>query len=452
MIRHGADRLFALAEAALRHPGPDEVEVTLAREQVALTRFADSRIHQNVHRLDHHVRVRVVLDGGAAGARVGSATSGLLTPEGVRRAVDRAYEIARTVPGNPDFAGLPDGGAAYASVRRDDLDTAGCPPARRADLVAAVLRSLPGGVNGAGALETGANELAVLNSRGVRAYHAGTRAALSVLATAADSTGYAEGVAVGLDGIDPVTLGSRAGEKARLGARPRELAPGSYPVVLEPGATAVLLHRLAHAFAGRAVREGSSPLADRLGRPICAPSVTLVDDPLSPALPAAPFDAEGVPRRRTSLVDRGVAAGLTYDSAAARLSGVASTGHALAPPNPLSGLPTHLVMAAGSETTESLVGRIDRGIYVTRFHYTNVVHPVRTTVTGTTRDGTFLIENGKLVGGVRNLRFTQSVLAALSGVEAIGREGHVTSERFYGDAYAPPLCLSSFTFTSASTH
>ncbi|MEV7229815.1 MULTISPECIES: TldD/PmbA family protein [Polymorphospora] len=452
MIRYGADRLFELAGAALRHPGPDEVEVTLGREQVALTRFADSRIHQNVHRLDHHVRVRVVVDGGEAGARVGSATSGLLTPEGVRRAVDRAYQIARTVPGNPDFAGLPAGGTTYDSVRRDDPDTARCPPARRADLVAALLRSLPAGTDGAGALETTGNELAIVNSRGVRAYDAGTRAALSILATAGDSTGYAEGVAVGLAGLDPVTLGSRAGEKARLGAGLRELAPGSYPVVLEPCATAVLLHRLAHAFAGRAVREGSSPLADRLGAPICAPAVTLSDDPLSSALPAAPFDAEGIPRRRTILVDRGVAVGLTYDSAAARMGGTESTGHALAPPNPLSGLPTHLFMAAGSETTESLVGRIDRGIYVTRFHYTNVVHPVRTTVTGTTRDGTFLIENGRIVGGIRNLRFTQSVLEALSGVEAVGREGQVATERFYGDAYAPPLCLSSFAFTSASTH
>jgi len=307
-------------------------------------------------------------------------------------------------------------------------------------------------VTGAGLVETTGSELAVVNSQGVRAYHAGTRAAVNVLATGADSAGYAEGVASALDDLDPAGLARRADEKVRLGARPREVPPGDYPVVLEAGATVVLLHRLAQAFAGRAVRDGSSPLVGRAGQRVCAPSVTLVDDPLSPLLPGLPFDAEGVPRRRTTLIERGVARELTYDAATARATGTTPTGHALLPPNPLSGQPTHLVMAGGDADLAELVGGVERGLYVTRFHYTNLVHPVRSTVTGTTRDGTFLIEDGRIVGGVRNLRFTQSVLAALDAVEAVGRDGEVAYERFFGDAHAPPLRLSSFQFTSTSTH
>ncbi|MGW0432644.1 TldD/PmbA family protein [Micromonospora sp. NPDC003197] len=451
MSRYGAERLFDLAAPVLRVDGADGIEVVLTRDRTALTRFADSRIHQNTDRSDGQARVRVVRDG-PGGIRVGVASTNLLTPDGLREAARQATAIAEATRPDPYFGGLAAGGLAYPKAGRDHDGTADCPPQRRADIVRSLLSGLSVGVAGAGVVETTGSEVAVVNSHGVRAYHVGTRAMINMLATGADSAGYAEGVASALDDLDPVVLARRADDKVRLGARPREVPPGSYPVVLEPGATVVLLHRLAQAFAGRTVRDGSSPLAGRAGQRVCAPSVTLVDDPLSPLLPGLPFDAEGVPRRRTTLIERGVAGELTYDAATARAAGTTPTGHALLPPNPLSGQPTHLVMDSGDAEPAELVSGVERGLYITRFHYTNLVHPMRSTVTGTTRDGTFLIEDGRIVGGVRNLRFTQSVLAALDAVEAVGRDGEVAYERFFGDAYAPSLRLSSFQFTSTSTH
>jgi PmbA protein len=454
LIRYGADRLFDLAERLLVFTldFADGAEIVITRHHCALTRFSGSRIHQDTACLDGQARVRVVLDAGTAGARVGVATVTSLTPEGLRRGARQALAAARAVPPDPGFGGLAPTGAAFAETTPYDPPTARCPPRRRTDVIGQMLSVLSPGVTGAGAVETAGSELAVVNSLGLHAYHAGSRASVGVLASGEQSTGYAEAATTALDRLDPVALARRADEKVRLGVRPRELPPGTYAVVLEPAAAVVLLHRLAPAFSGRAVIEGRSPLSGHLGEQVCAPAVTIVDDPLSSLVPGIPFDAEGTPKQRLTLIKEGVATAVTYDRATARTAGTAPTGHAVLPPNPLSGMPLHLAMEPGTADMDELVGGVERGLYVTRFHYTNLVHPVRATVTGTTRDGTFLLEDGRIAGGVRNLRFTQSVLGALSGVEAVGRNLEGAFERFYGDAVAPGLRLSSFTFTSTSPH
>jgi predicted Zn-dependent protease len=228
---------------------------------------------------------------------------------------------------------------------------------------------------------------------------------------------------------------------------------GRYPVVLESGATTNLVQWLGWlAFPGRAYNEERSALSGRLGEQVCSPLVTIVDDPLSPLLPGSPFDPEGTATRRTSLIEAGVAVGIAHDRATGAVAGTGSTGHAMPAPNPNGGVPTHLLMNPGTETLDELVAGLDRGLYVTRFHYTNVVHPVETSITGMTRDGTFLVEDGKIVGGVRNLRFTQSCLDALAGCEAVGAELELATDLFYGAAMAPAVRLSGFTFTSTTAY
>jgi predicted Zn-dependent protease len=179
--------------------------------------------------------------------------------------------------------------------------------------------------------------------------------------------------------------------------------------------------------------------------------VTIVDDAISPLLPGMPFDFEGVPKRRFPLIERGVAVGVTHDLATAKAAGVAPTGHGLPAPNSDGGYPLHPMMDPGDATLDELVAGLSRGLVVTRFHYTNIVNPMETTITGMTRDGTFLVEDGRIVGGVRNLRFTQSILGALSSIEAIGADTETASELFFGCARTPALRLSNFRFTSATT-
>lgn len=444
----GEDALLSAGRPALDLPGAQGVEVAVTCSDSATTRFAGSRIHQSSTRVDAEIRVRVVADDGRSGV---VATSDLCAAA-VREAAQRALQIARLLPADPGFPGLAPR-AHYLAAAPPDEATATCPPQYRADLVAAGLAELPAGVTGAGTVTTGLVERAVLTTEGAVGYAAASSAGATMLATGASSSGWAEAGGTTVGALDLAALGRRAGEKVRLGAAPREVPAGRYPVVLEPGATAVLVQWLGYlALPGKAVAEGRSALTGRLGEQVCSPLVTLVDDPLSATLPGMPFDAEGTPTARLPMIDRGVAVAVAHDRATAAAAGTSSTGHAHPAPNPQGGVPTHLVLQPGDVDLDGLVAGLERGIYVTRFHYTNVVHPVSTTLTGMTRDGTFLVEDGRIVAGVRNLRFTESALGALGGVEAVGRDLEVSTDLFYGGSAAPALRLAGFAFTSTTAY
>ncbi len=439
--------LLDLTDAVLRLTGCDAVEVALTRSDTALTRFADSRIHQNVARADGEARVRVVVDGN----RIGVSVTNELNPAALQRAARQARDIATVSPPDPLFAGLTPGPQSYPVAGNDDAATGGCPAAVRSEAVAAILSALPEGMLGAGMVETSRIERVIANSLGVAVEHAGTHASASILASGGDSTGHAEGSGTAVAGLDFAGLGARAARKVELGRHPRDVEPGRWAVVLEPGATKVLVQFLAVlAFGGKDFNDGRSALSGRLGQRVCGERVTIGDDPLSPLLPGVPFDAEGTPKRRMAFVDGGVAVAVAHDRSSAAVAGTTSTGHALPPPNPYGPVPTHVVMQPGDSSLDDLVRGCEHGLYVTRFHYTNVVHPLRTTLTGMTRDGTFLVEDGRITAGVHNLRFTQAVLSALSSVEDVGRELQVSTDPYFGAAASPAVRMSQFRFTSGT--
>jgi PmbA protein len=441
------ERLLEVAEVAIAAEGADDAEALVIREAGGLTRFAASRIHQSTWREDVSVRVRLVVDGN----RVGTATVHDLQPASVAAAARRAAEVARTMPPDPGYPGMP-GPAPYAATARWDEATAATDPASRAGLVAGVVRRLPAGVTAAGACETRELEIAVANLRGVRALDASTAASFSILADAGSGTGWAEGAEARLADLDVAALGERAARKAVDAREPRELAPGVYPVVLEPAAVATLVQFLGWlGFGAKAYDEGRSFLVGRLGQRVCSPLVTIVDDALAADTIGVGFDFEGVPKRRVTLIDEGVAASLVYDFRAARQHGVEPTGHGLPAPSAEGAFPMHLAMLPGDTPQPELVADMERGLLVTRFHYTNLVNLMETTITGMTRDGTFLVEDGRVRGAVRNLRFTQSILDALSAVRAVGAETELASEDGYGAARAPALAIDRFTFSSATT-
>jgi predicted Zn-dependent protease len=443
----GPERLLEVAEAAIAGGGADDAEAVVQRQVVGLTRFASSRIHQSAWREDLWVRVRVVVDGN----RVGTATVHSADPEAIRATARRAAEVARAMPPDPGYPGMP-GRAAYPRAGRHDPATAAADPATRAGLVAGVIRRLPEGVAAAGACETRELELAVANSRGVRAAGATTAASFSILADAGSGTGWAEGTEPALADLDVAALGERAARKAVDSRAPRELAPGTYPVVLEPNAASVMVQWLGWlGFGAKAYDEGRSFLVGRLGRRVCSPLVTIVDDATAADTIGVGFDFEGVPKRRVTLIDKGVAASLVYDFRAAAGHGVEPTGHGLPAPSAEGALPMHLAMLPGKTPQAELVAGMERGLLVTRFHYTNLVNLMDTAITGMTRDGTFWVEDGQVVGAVRNLRFTQSILDALSSVRAVGSETEMAAEDGYGAARAPALAIDRFAFSSATT-
>jgi predicted Zn-dependent protease len=444
----GPDGVRSVANAALELPGADDVEVLFMHEWGGLTRFASSSIHQSTHREDTGIRVRVV-----SGERIGVVGSNQFSPEGARAAAESALELAEVAAPDPHFPGL----APQAPVpERDGYDeaTASATPERRAEGVAELVARCSDGFAAAGAYETLASEVAIANTRGQFCWAPSTQASLTTVVTGGDGgSGFAEVFAASVAELDPAAIGERAAGKAVASQAPKDLEPGRYAVVLEPSAVSTPVGFLAWiGFGGRSLAEGRSCLSGKEGQRVAAPGISIYDDAMAPGTLGLPFDFEGVPRQRVDLIRDGVFLGGVYDLRTAKQTGKAPTGHALPPPNPEGPFPLNLFMDPGEATLEEMIASTERGVLVTRFHYTNIVHPVESTITGMTRDGTFWIERGEVAGPVKNLRFTQSVLEALANVEAIGRDTELASEFFFSASRVPALRISSFNFTGRSDH
>ncbi len=440
---------LALAEGVLRLAeagGATEAEVMVAAGDEALTRFANSEIHQNVAEADVRVNLRFV-----RGKRVGVASSGRTDPEALRRLAETAGRIAALVEETPDWAGLPAAGPAEPVAGGFAGGTADASPELRAEGVRAVIAAADGaGVTAFGSFATGTECVAIATTTGIRAAEARTSARLLVVTMGpGDGTGYAEAAAVDATTIDAAAVGHEAAEKARRSARPVDLPPGDYPVVLEEYAVTDLLDNLGFTgFSGLAVEEGRSFFEP--GKRIGSELVTLVDDARDPAGMPAAFDYEGIPTRRVVMLEAGVCREIVHDAATAARAGVTSTGHGLPAPNPWGPFPLHAAMAAGTTPRAALVAGLRDGLLVTRFHYTNVVHPKLAVITGMTRDGTFLVRDGEIVGPVRNLRFTQSYLDALAGVVAVSSERRLLRGEL-GVVLVPAVRIASWRFTGATT-
>jgi PmbA protein len=444
----GPDEVRRVADAALSVPGANGVEVLFMHEWGGLTRFASNSIHQSTHREDTGIRVRVVTEG-----RIGVAASNDFSLEGARRAAESALEMASVVAPDPMFPGLAPP-ASTSEHHAFDEPTASTTPEQRAEAVAELVGHCPQGFIAAGAYETLASEVAVANTEGQFCWAPSSQASINTVVTGSDGgSGFAEVFAAGTDELDPTSIGKRAADKAVASRSPRDIDPGRYTVVLEPAAVSTLVGFLAWiGFGGRSLFEGRSCFSGKQDQQVAAPLVTIYDDALSDGTLGLPFDFEGVPRSRVNLIEDGVFLGGVYDLRTAKQAGTTTTGHALPPPNPEGPFPLNLFMAPGETGLEQMISSTERGLLVTRFHYTNVVHPVESTITGMTRDGTFLIEDGEIAQPVKNLRFTQSILEALSGTEMIGRETELASEFFFSASRVPALKVASFNFSGRSDH
>ena len=450
MSRAADEAALALAERALEQAmrtGATEAEALVMREDGALTRFANSQIHQNVAETNVAINLRVV-----RGKRVGVASSGRIDDEGLRLLAERAAAIAGVVEELPDWGGLPQPTPVADLPDAFDERTAEATPEFRAEGVRAVIAAADAaGVTAYGSFQTGTETNAVANSNGIRVAGTRTTSQLITVSMGPDGgTGYAESAAVDATRIDPAALGREAAQKARASSNAVALDPGDYPVVLEEYAVVDLLDMLGYVgFSALAVQEERSFVEP--GRTVGSELVTIRDDGADPAgLPMA-FDYEGVAKQRVELIERGVCRGVVYDAQTAARDGVASTGHGLPAPNAYGPFPLNMVMEPGTASRDDLVGGLDRGLLVTRFHYTNPVHPKLAIVTGMTRDGTFLVEDGRIVGPVRNLRFTQSYLEALARTVAVGSERR-TLRGFLGGVVVPAIRIDSWTFTGATEH
>ncbi|GCE04168.1 TldD/PmbA family protein [Dictyobacter aurantiacus] len=431
-----------LLEKVLRYSQAEQTEVVFDATESALTRFATNHIHQNVAESDHELRVRAVV-----GKRVGVATTNRLDDESLRKVTEQALEIARIQPENPEFHSLPSPAPTLSAAGYSER-TAGFTPEERARRIGIIVQlAKERHLEAAGAFSTSTHHVAVANSLGVFSYEPRTDAECHAVVMAdAHGSGYTQRMDTNVDKLDFECMAREAVTKAERSRHPIDIELGEYPIVLDSYAVADMLQNLIFmGLSATAVQEERSFMNGQFGKQLASSLITLYDDGHDPAgLPQA-FDYEGVPKQRVNIIERGIAKAVVYDSFTAAREGKPNTGHALPAPNSEGPMPLNLMLEAGDATLEELIKGVDRGIYVTRFHYTNPLHPVKTLLTGMTRDGTFLIEHGELTRPVKNLRFTQSILDVLRGTTALGCESIQYTD--YLTVVAPALRADSFNFT-----
>jgi len=427
-----------------RLAGRVQCEVMAERRDSALTRFADNVISQNVASSALNFSVRL-LDGGRSAKLAFNQTD----DASLKRAVSAGLEVLKRQKKDPDLLPLAKPRALPAGKNLYDRATAELAPAFRAEKAAELARACrKAGQVSCGTVDNGASELVIANSLGLFARYRSTSVTHSVTVTDRDGSGWAEQTSHDVKDIDFARLNETARAKAAASRKPRDSKPGKYTVVLEPQAAADLLTYVnAYSFGGQFYNEGRSFVCGRLGKRVLSPLLTLEDDYLG-AAPGMPFDFEGQPRARVTLVENGVLKNIVHDRKTAKKAKTVSTGHALPQPSYFGPLALNLSVKPGKGSLEDLVKGTERGILVTQFHYTNLLKAQTMEMTGMTRNGTFMIEDGKISYPIKNMRFTQSMVEAFANIEAVGSEAELLAG--WGSISCPPMRLAGFNFSSAT--
>lgn len=445
----GRDWYYDLGEQILRAL-KIEGEVLFIYEATALTRYANSIIHQNLSTRKLRIGLRA-RDGGRASVVWGDDP----TMDGILSLVDRALKILKFSKEEKIPPLLPP--MKVEEVNAFDEDTPNSTPEERAKIVEKAIRTVSP-YRAFGALSTVGFEISFMNTLGHKVYHRLSHAALTVNVVENEHSGWEQQSTIRLRDIDPFEVGERARKTFELAKNPVDLKAGEYIVILKDLAVSELLSFLGHiAFSAKAYKEGRSFLKEKLGKKVFDERITIVDDPLDPEFLPMPFDYEGYPKRKHILVQDGVALDLVYDRKLGEEFGRDSTGHASAPFSIHSyPIPAHMKLKPGDKSLQDMISETERGVFITRLHYVNIVEPLSLTITGMTRDGTILIEDGKLKRGVKNMRFMVSVPELLNSIESVGKEERMITEagwyEFFnpGGVKVPALKVKKFKFTGTT--
>ncbi|HXQ79621.1 MAG TPA: TldD/PmbA family protein [Thermoplasmata archaeon] len=416
-------------------------------------RFANGRIHQPHLERSTQVSFRV-----ADGRRLASATGSDASAGGLEALASTARALARIAPVEPKFPGFAAPFGRGPGRLAFSTSTASLSPEGATSIAEEILDTTASeapGARTAGAVTLGSEVLRVVNSAGVDRTSTSSFARASVLVQRPDRdppvSGWSEGAHWDASRLGATRLGKEAAERMAK-TTPEPVEPGSYAVVLRGPAVADLVRFLAHlGFGANGEVEGWSCLAHRRGKRVAPQCVTLLDDARSRETIPQSIDYEGTWTASTPLIQNGIAGNVVTDLLTAGRLQRKLTGHAQPPEAPFGDYgptPSHLLLEPGDATEEELVRETRRGLLVTRFHYVRVVDPGTGTITGMTRDGTYVIENGEVARPARNLRFTESVLTALAGISLLGKDRRIYSGE--GAATVPAVATRAFRFTSAT--
>ena len=440
----------------------DEVEAIFTGSRFALTRFANNAIHQNVEEENSIVSMRTNFAG-----RTARATTNQFDDESLQRAVAASENLARVQAPDPDLlpittADEADSGDQNIGATRFFDQTAAITPSDRADVVKSIV-SVAGKhkLTTAGIYSNSESGEGIFNSRGLANWHRQTLAEISITMLADDSSGWQKTNSPDVSNLNSAWLAETAAQKAVESAHPREIAPGKYTVILEPAAVLDIVGFMFWDFSGVAILDQRSFLNDRIGTKLFGENINICDDVAHPLQAGSPFDGEGMRRQRVQLVEKGVVKRVVYARATARkmknseyagkVGPIAPTGHGFPLPNEMGEMPMNIVFGAPDKprSVEEMIASTDRGVLVTRLWSIREVDPYEKIVTGMTRDGTFLVENGRIQCGLRNFRFNQSLISMLSNVEAMSTPVRASGEESF-DMVVPAMKVKEFNFTEAT--
>ena len=459
------DQAADLFDRIRRFSSADEVEVLISGSRFALTRFANNTIHQNVDEENHVVSVRTVF-----GGRTARAFTNKRDDDSLRRVVESSEALAKVQHPDPDLLPMPDsweaaGGADHNPLQvpcRHFAETAAITPQLRADGVKKIVEvARKHKLTTAGIFSSSESVEGIFNSRGLSEWHTQTLAEVSITMLAADSSGWQKANSPDVTNLDPLSLAEIAAKKALDSARSVEIPAGKYTVILEPAAVLDIVGFMFWDYSGMAILDQRSFLTDRIGSQLFGENITVWDDVTHPLQTGSPFDGEGMRRRRVPLVENGVVKRVVYARATAermrqseykdKAGLIEATGHGFALPNETGEMPQNIVFAApqNPQTLSEMIGSTERGVLVTRVWYVREVDPYEKMLTGMTRDGTFLVEDGRIRQGVRNFRFNESVIHMLSCVEAMSVPLRSCGEESF-DMVVPAMKIHDFNFTEVT--
>lgn len=426
---------------------PDSIDAEVYAQvgSSSLTRFANSFIHQNVSEETSEISIRVALDG-----RISSSTTTATSTAALEAFVESTIATAAQQPVDAEWPGL-GGPVDIPDVEHWDEETAEADPVDRATAVKAFVDAGEG-LLAAGYCETDVRGHAYSNTQGRVAAGRTTTAVIDGIHQSGTSAGAGHEAGVSLSALDPSAVGSIAAKRARASASPVDAKPGEYEVVLSPECIASITVFLnAYGLNAKVVQEGMS-FVD-IGAQQFDPSVRIWDDATDSRALYVPFDVEGTAKQKLDLVLDGVTTSVYHSRRTAAKDGIESNGNAIPGGDVFGPFGVNMFVGGGESSPESLISSVERGIYVSTFNYCRVLEPKSLVVTGLTRNGTFMIENGRLTDAVTNLRFTQSFVEALGPgrVKAIGNdERHADSEFGALLIHAPSMHLSSWKFTGGA--
>lgn len=429
----------------------DGIEVTVGGSNIATSRFAQNGMTQNQAPTTEYVSVRVLLKG-----RQARLNGDDLTERAVKALIDNAIVAAKLLEKDADLQPIvkPKGKPARKgkAVSRFDSKTAKMSAMDRAREVRKVI-DVANAKNliASGVYASGETYTALGNSAGHFVYHRETSAECSITMTAPDSSGWVKAQAVKASDIDVQELAEQAASKALLSANPQEVDPGKYTVILEPAAALDMIGQLWYSFAGTSHVDKLSCLLGKLGKKIFGENVTFWDDVNHKDQSGQPFDGEGLPRQSLALVEDGVVKNFVYGRRSAKALKCECTGHGLSEPSAMGDYPSNMVMKGGDSSVEEMIKSTDRGILVTRVWYVREVDPTTMLITGLTQDGTFLIENGAIKCGIKNMRFNVSIIEMLNSIQALSPEARTSGEEA-PTAVMPALKVTGFNFTERTLY